>query len=140
MAQVIIFKNKNLGNVCVCYPTGDISIDEVLTKDCPKEAIVIDENLLPQGDNSYFFDAWELNGDEISVNLNKAKEITKDRLRVERKPQLEALDVQMLRNFSNQEMLVEIEAKKQILRDATKQVDTMTTIEELKAASLPVLE
>jgi hypothetical protein len=61
-------------------------------------------------------------------------------LREERKPQLEALDVQMLRNFSNQELLAEIEAKKQVLRDATNQVDTMTTVEELKAASLPVLE
>jgi hypothetical protein len=76
----------------------------------------------------------------ITINLNKAKDITKDRLREERKPQLEALDVQMLRNFSNQELLNEIEAKKQVLRDATNQVDTMTTVEELKAASLPVLE
>jgi len=76
----------------------------------------------------------------ITINLNKAKDITKNRLREERKPQLEALDVQMLRNFSNQELLTEIEAKKQLLRDATNQVDTMTTVEELKAASLPVLE
>jgi hypothetical protein len=76
----------------------------------------------------------------ITINLNKAKDITKDRLRDERKPQLEALDVQMLRNFSNQELLTEIEAKKQVLRDATNQVDAMKTVEELKAASLPVLE
>jgi hypothetical protein len=76
----------------------------------------------------------------ITVNLNKAKEITKDRLREERKPQLESLDIQMLRNFSNQELLNEIETKKQVLRDATKQVDEMTTVDELKAASLPVLE
>ena len=76
----------------------------------------------------------------IIVDIDKAKDITKDRLREERKPQLEALDVQMLRNFSNQELLVQIEAKKQVLRDATNQVNTMTTIDELKAASLPVLE
>jgi hypothetical protein len=76
----------------------------------------------------------------ITINIDKAKDITKDRLREERKPQLEALDIQMLRNFSNQELLNEIEAKKQVLRDATNQVDTMTTVEELKAASLPVLE
>jgi hypothetical protein len=76
----------------------------------------------------------------IIVDINKAKDITKDRLRQERKPQLELLDVQMLRNFNNQELLADIEAKKQVLRDATNQVDTMTTIEELKAASLPVLE
>jgi len=76
----------------------------------------------------------------ITINIDKAKDITKDRLREERKPQLEALDVQMLRNFSNQELLTEIEAKKQVLRDATNQVDAMTTVEELKTASLPVLE
>jgi hypothetical protein len=76
----------------------------------------------------------------ITINFDKAKNITKDRLRTERKPLLESLDVQMLRNFSNQELLNEIEAKKQVLRDATSQVDTMTTLDELKAASLPVLE
>lgn len=76
----------------------------------------------------------------ITINLNKAKEITKDRLREERKPVLEALDVQMMRNFSNQELLAEIDAKKQILRDAPALVDSMTTVEELKAATLPTIE
>lgn len=76
----------------------------------------------------------------ITINLNKAKEITKNRLRDERKPQLESLDIEMMRNFSNQELLAEIDAKKQILRDATKAVDTLTTVEELKAASLPILD
>jgi hypothetical protein len=76
----------------------------------------------------------------IIIDINKAKDITKDRLRAERKPLLETLDIQMLRNFSNQELLNEIETKKQVLRDATKQVDEMTTVDELKAASLPVLE
>jgi hypothetical protein len=76
----------------------------------------------------------------ITINIDKAKDITKDRLRIERKPQLEALDVEVMRNITNAEKLAEIEAKKQALRDATKQVDTMTTVEELKAASLPVLE
>lgn len=76
----------------------------------------------------------------ITINFDKAKDITKDRLRTERKPMLESLDVVQLRNLNNPEVLAEIEAKKQALRDATSQVDTMTTIDELKAASLPVLE
>lgn len=76
----------------------------------------------------------------ITINIDKAKDITKDRLREERKPLLESLDVQMLRNFSNQELLAQIEAKKQILRDAPTVVDTLTTVEELKAVTLPVLE
>jgi L-rhamnose isomerase len=76
----------------------------------------------------------------ITINFDKAKDITKDRLRTERKPMLESLDVVQLRNLNNPEVLAEIEAKKQALRDATSQVDTMTTLDELKAASLPVLE
>lgn len=76
----------------------------------------------------------------ITINFDKAKNITKDRLRTERKPLLESLDVVMLRNLNNPATLAEIEAKKQALRDATNQVDTMTTLDELKAASLPVLE
>lgn len=76
----------------------------------------------------------------IAINFDKAKNITKDRLRTERKPMLESLDVVQLRNLNNPEVLAEIEAKKQALRDATSQVDTMTTLDELKAASLPVLE
>jgi L-rhamnose isomerase len=76
----------------------------------------------------------------ITINFDKAKDITKDRLRTERKPMLESLDVVQLRNLNNPEVLTDIEAKKQALRDATSQVDTMTTLDELKAASLPVLE
>jgi L-rhamnose isomerase len=76
----------------------------------------------------------------ITINFEKAKDITKDRLRTERKPMLESLDVVQLRNLNNPEVLADIEAKKQALRDATNQVDTMTTLDELKAASLPVLE
>jgi hypothetical protein len=76
----------------------------------------------------------------ITINFDKAKDITKDRLRTERKPMLESLDVVQLRNLNNPEVLATIEAKKQALRDATNQVDTMTTLDELKAASLPVLE
>ena len=73
----------------------------------------------------------------IQVNINKAKEITKDRLRAERKPKLELLDVEVLKNINNAEKVSEIESKKQQLRDAPAQVDSMTTVEQLKSATLP---
>lgn len=69
----------------------------------------------------------------IVVNFEKAKDITKDRLREERKPLLEALDVEMMKNWGNQEKLAEIDAQKQVLRDITKLVDTASTIDELKS-------
>ena len=73
----------------------------------------------------------------IQVNINKAKDITKDRLRQERTPKLEALDVQFQRALESGANTSEIVAKKQLLRDAPAQVDSMTTVEQLKAATLP---
>ena len=72
----------------------------------------------------------------IIVDINKAKDITKDRLRAERKPLLEAQDVLFQRALESSADTSAIVAEKQRLRDITKQVDAITTIEELKGASL----
>ena len=72
----------------------------------------------------------------IIIDINKAKEITKDRLRIERKPLLEAQDVLFQRALESNADTSAIVAEKQRLRDITNQVDTMTTVEELKGASL----
>ena len=72
----------------------------------------------------------------ITVNINKAKDITKDRLRAERKPLLEAQDVAFQRALESGSDTTSIVAEKQRLRDITNQVDSMTTVEELKAASV----
>jgi hypothetical protein len=72
MAQVIVYSNSN-GGVCVCTPTGEISIDEVLVKDCPEGSFIIDDSLLPQGPDDSFFNAWVLNNKTISVDIQKAK-------------------------------------------------------------------
>ena len=127
------------GNVSVCSPTGELPIEEVLAKDCPAGAIIVDASTLPEEYNE-FFNAWVLNDVVVSVDFTKAQEITKDRLRTERTPLLQALDVAQLRNLADPVILADIEAKKQVLRDATKQVDSLTTLDELKAVQLPVLE
>ena len=76
---------------------------------------------------------------KIQVNINKAKEITKDKLRAERKPLLESLDVQFQRALETGADTTDIVAKKQALRDAPATVDSMTTVEELKSATLPII-
>ena len=72
MSQVIIHANSN-GGVSVTVPTGEISIQEVLLKDCPAGAIIVDDSVLPQGADAQFFDAWELADGKVSVNFEKAK-------------------------------------------------------------------
>ena len=72
MSQVIIYTGPN-GNVHVCVPTGELPINEVLTKDCPAGAIIVDDSTLPQGADAQFFGAWKLNGSTITVDLEKAR-------------------------------------------------------------------
>ena len=74
MSQVIIHTNSN-GGVSVTVPTGEISIQEVLLKDCPAGAIIVEDATLPQGSDAQFFDAWELADGQVSVNFEKAKAI-----------------------------------------------------------------
>ena len=71
-----------------------------------------------------------------TVNIDKAKDITKNRLRVERKPLLEAQDVAFQRALESGADTSAIVAEKQRLRDITNTVDSMTTVEELKGASV----
>jgi hypothetical protein len=68
----------------------------------------------------------------ITINLDKAKTITKDRLRAERKPLLEAQDVAFQRALESNSDTSEIVAEKQRLRDITLLVDQAATLEELK--------
>ena len=73
----------------------------------------------------------------IVVDINKAKDITKDRLRQEREPLLKTLDIQFMQAQEAGSPTSDIVAKKQQLRDATAQVNSMNTVDELKAAALP---
>ena len=72
MTQCIVFAQDN-GQVAVCIPTGELPINEVLAKDCPAGAIIVDNSVLPQGADAQFFDAWELNGSTVTVNFAKAQ-------------------------------------------------------------------
>jgi len=72
----------------------------------------------------------------VTVNVEKAKVITKDRLREKRKPLLEAQDLLFMKAQETGADTSAIVAEKQRLRDITNQVDTMTTVEELKGATV----
>jgi hypothetical protein len=72
MAQVIIYTNDN-GGVSVCIPTCELPIEQVLAKDCPEGAIIVNESALP-ADNEYF-NAWELVNGQVVVNETKKQAI-----------------------------------------------------------------
>lgn len=69
----------------------------------------------------------------ITINLNKAKDITKDRLREERAPLLQAQDIAFQRALEEGADTTAIVAEKQRLRDITNLADQAVTLDELKA-------
>ena len=71
----------------------------------------------------------------ITINLDKAKDITKERLREERRPLLEAEDIKFMRAQEEGSDTTAIVAEKKRFRDITNQVDSCTTTDELKALS-----
>ena len=72
----------------------------------------------------------------MEVNFSKAQDITKDRLRADRTPLLEAQDVLFMRAQEAGSDTSAIVTEKQRLRDITVQVDSMTTLDQLKGASV----
>jgi hypothetical protein len=68
----------------------------------------------------------------IIINLTKAKVITKERLRAERTPLLQAQDVAFQRALELGADTTAIVAEKQRLRDITQLADQATTLEQLK--------
>ena len=71
----------------------------------------------------------------MQVNFSKAQDITKDRLRLDREPLLEAQDILYMRAQEAGSDTSAIVTEKQRLRDITEQVDSMSTLDELKAAT-----
>ena len=127
----VLIKNSD-GSVGILHPITDcgLTIEQIIAKDIPKGVAyeIVDDSVIPT--DRTFRNAWR---HDLEVDIAKAQEITKNRLRVERQPLLETLDVEVMRNMSDPVKLAEIEAQKQVFRDITKVVDTLTTVEELKA-------
>ena len=72
----------------------------------------------------------------MEVNFSKAQAITKDRLRADRKPLFEEQDILFSRALETGSSTTAIVTEKQRLRDITVQVDSMTTLDQLKGASV----
>lgn len=72
----------------------------------------------------------------ITINFEKAKVVTKERLRAERAPLLQSQDIEFQKALESGADTSGIVAEKQRLRDITGLVDTLATLEDLKALSV----
>lgn len=71
----------------------------------------------------------------ITINFDKAKDITKDRLRTERTPLLAKLDVEFIKAVEQGADTSSIVAEKQRLRDITALTETVSSLDDLKSLS-----
>lgn len=126
MSKVVI-KTNDSGGIGIGYPTGEVSVEAIAAM---IQGQIVDESDLPE--NHDFFNAWELTNGVVTVNLNKAKEITKERLRREREPLLVAQDIAFQRALESGSDTTAIVAEKQRLRDITNSVDGCTTLDQLR--------
>ena len=115
--------------VAILTPTGELSVEDTAAKDVPAGVaytIVNDEDV---PSDRTFRNAWK---SDLTVDFPKAQALTKDRLRAERKPLLEAQDVLFQRALETGKDATAIVKEKQRLRDVTKLVDAATTLDALK--------
>lgn len=133
MSQVIVYTNE-MDLTSVCYPTGELPIDVLQARAVPEgvQSFIIDEAALPTNAND-FFNAWVQTNGVVTVSMDKAKDLTKARLRYERTPLLAAQDVLFQRALEAGADTAAIVAEKQRLRDITSLPDVCATLDELRA-------
>jgi hypothetical protein len=133
MDKRIMYTNTDGGiSVIIPSPDSDLTIEQIAAKDVPPntEYKIVDVSEIPT--DREFRTAWQQLDDKIEINFDKAKKITKQRLREERKPLLAAQDVEYLKALEVNGDTSEIIKEKKRLRDITKLADDATTLDELK--------
>lgn len=133
MSKRIMYTNTEGGiSVIIPSPDSELTIEQIAAKDVPPNTDykIVDVSEIPT--DREFRSAWEHVQEKIDINFDKAKKITKQRLRDERKPLLAAQDVEYLKALEVNGDTTEIIKEKKRLRDITKLADVATTLDELK--------
>lgn len=128
--EKIVYKTET--GIAVIHPT--ISV-ELALKDVPVgvEYKIVDESGIPA--DRTFRDAWNF---DLKEDIPIAKEIWKNKLRLDRAPLLASLDVEYQKadESGDSEKKAEIIKQKTELRDVTNHVDKCKTIKEIKSITI----
>lgn len=126
-----IIYNSNEG-LCICTPTGEIPLLEVIIKDLPNGVqywIIEDECVLPT--TRLFRSAWVFNGTNVVEDLVLSKEISHEIRRKRRDAEFEKWD----RLATVPDMFETAEIQRQLIRDKynamQESIDNSTTTSEL---------
>lgn len=128
----IIYKDSDGVKIIIPSPNYKGTLEQLAKKRVPEGLTykIVSDDSIPA--DRYFRNAWDLKSGKITTDITKAKEIKKEIIRQERKPLLEALDIEVMKNIKDPVKIDEIESQKQKLRDITIEVDKLKTVDELK--------
>ena len=109
-------------------------------KPTPKRYVILAEDAELPSDREYR-NAWAIDGGKIVIDLTKAKDLHRAKLREARAPIMAQLDVDFMRALEQGKDTAMITAQKQTLRDVTKAdaINAAQTIDQLKAVTLGLL-
>ena len=140
--MIIVYQLKDQP-LAIITPTKEgldkLGIDGIVKRRVPEGAeykIIKEDELI---NDRYFRNAWELKNGKIIENLDKAKEIHKEKLREERKPLLEKLDVDYMRALERNEETKFIISEKTRLRQITDKVNSCETLEDIRKVKILVI-
>jgi hypothetical protein len=137
--QKIIYQLEN-GKVALVVPTNQFTLEQVIESTVPVGVpyLVIEDEHIPDGFMD-FHGAVTANFDDpinitIKVDMNKAKELAKETIRDLRKPLFEENDIALRDAMlsGNKIALKAATDKRDRLRDATKKVDNLNTLDQLR--------
>lgn len=127
----VIVWPQNSGILAVCIPTGQIPIEDVISKDVPSGVshVVVEINDLPLKMDDKFFDAIRINNGSFVVDLDAAKEICLNNINntamVESRKRQDNTSIGIANTPDDQTWLSQLNAKRASVANAT-------TIEELR--------
>lgn len=140
----IVTDNGNIASQTHILWSREAYRDHVIDRSIPSDAsniVDLPDDWTPPDDRT-FRDAWVLKGKAVEVDMPKARNIHRDRLRALRKPALEALDTDYQRadEAGDAKTKAAVSKRKQELRDVTADpaIEAATTPQEL-AAVLPAV-
>lgn len=112
--------------------TEDEFMARIAAKDVPADATDVRIVAAEEFPDRTFRAAWMLSGMTVEIDMAKARDIHRDRLRVARAPLLAALDIEYQRadEADDASAKAEIVARKQVLRD-------ITGVEQIELAKTP---
>lgn len=138
--HVIVYEQKGHDGVKVMAPVSR-SVAQCLVKlkeDLGSDLVsyrIVDKDKVPK--DRYFRDAWvacEYEG--VKHDIEKCKEVHKDKLRLERNKKLAALDAPMMRAMELEDLdqIAELKKLKQDLRDLPESfdMDSLNTLDEIR--------